>query len=106
MKALLVFSVMLCASSAVAQNVDPTQPKVSGTAEAAVAAPVGSNKPLRLRAIKMKSGQKLAIIGEQLVRQGDQVNGFTVEKILASSVLLRRDNDLITLEMYHEKIKH
>lgn len=105
MKALLVFSVMLCASSAAAQNVDPTQPKVSGTTSAATA-PVGSNKPLRLRAIKMKSGQKLAIIGEQLVRQGDQVNGFTVEKILASSVLLRRDNELITLEMYHEKIKH
>lgn len=79
----------------------------SGTASQPVAAP----KPVRqspfalpqLFGVSILSGDRLAVIDSEIVREGDQLaTGYTVVTIDKSSVVLLRDHETLTLELGDE----
>lgn len=55
--------------------------------------------PLTLRGTIVGSGKPIAIINDQLLRQGDQIGGFRVVKIGKKEVLLRSANDQLELKL-------
>ena len=73
-------------ASAFAQQNDPTRPPVDAVT------PVSSAEAADI--------QKLALINDKRVKEGDRVGGFTVSEILPNKVYLDRSGERITLSVF------
>ncbi len=94
---LLLFSFVLLAAS------DPTKPDmlaVSGASSSSVAGNTEQSQ-FKLGLIKKNGyGQYLAIINGRSVRQGDVFEGYTVDTITGQLVVLKRDDERLTLHLF------
>ena len=86
---------ILIVSSLLIAATDPTRPPTY----APTAAPV-SKQPMQLTAIYIYPTKRFAIIGGRIVKEGDQVNEFTISTITADTVELtgsQRNKETLTL---------
>ena len=83
-------------ASAFAQQNDPTRPPVDAVT------PVSSAEAadIQLSQIIYSDLNKLALINDKRVKEGDRVGGFTVSEILPNKVYLNRSGERITLSVF------
>ncbi len=104
MKVILSCSLCLVLSLAVAAATDPTKPDVdmavpvSVTAAETLVADIGAKFKLGL--IKNVQGQHMALINGQSVKQGDEIDGYTVLSINRQQVVLQQANERLTLSLF------
>jgi MSHA biogenesis protein MshK len=104
MKVILSCSLCLVLSAAVVAASDPTKPDmamavaVSATDATTVVADQGARFKLGL--IKNVQGQHMALINGQSVKQGDEIEGYTVMSINRQQVVLQQANERLTLNLF------
>lgn len=107
MKVILSCSLCLVLSVAAVAAVaasDPTKPDmvvavaVSTTEATTVMADQGARFKLGL--IKNEQGQHMALINGQSVKQGDEIEGYTVMSINRQQVVLQQANERLTLNLF------
>lgn len=83
---------------------DPTQPKnhINNTVKGTDQTPKSA---LALQSIIIKKGTRKAIISGNIVSQGERIDGYLVEQISATSVVLIRGVEKLKLELYDYEIK-
>lgn len=103
MKVILSCSVGLLFSCVVLAASDPTKPDMVTVAQTtATSVTVNSEQSkFKLGLIKKNVlGQYLAVINGHSVRQGDMVEGYTVGVITGQLVVLKRDDERLTLHLF------
>jgi len=104
MKVILSCSLCLVLSAAVVAASDPTKPDmamavpVSAADATTVVADQGARFKLGL--IKNVQGQHMALINGQSVKQGDEIEGYTVMSINRQQVVLQQANERLTLDLF------
>jgi len=112
----LVFLIVLCLLSAINVNantvnslqlIDPTRPKLSGSAtgSASVNSENTQNSELKLQSLIYKNGRYKAIISGKLYKAGEKVGEYNIAKITAKKVYLSRGSEQRILELYSYEIK-
>lgn len=103
MKVILSCSIVLLFSSAALAVSDPTKPDM-GTffqSNSTTATANAQQSQFKLGLIKKNAfGQYLAVINGASVKQGELVEGYTVDVITGQLVVLKRDNELLTLHLF------
>lgn len=101
-----ILAVILCFSTKVvtADTIhDPTAPKFAGQIdEAGVFNRITTTveETLSVQGIVNKKDTRMAIIGGQLVRIGEQVNGYTVKEVNRNNVVLTKSGSEKRLYVY------
>ena len=103
MKVILSCSLCLVLSAAVFAASDPTKPDMAMAVPVNVAADpeaVDLSAKFKLGLIKNVQGQHMALINGQSVKQGDEIDGYTVLSINRKQVVLQRANERLTLSLF------
>jgi MSHA biogenesis protein MshK len=103
MKVILSCSLCLVLSAAVFAASDPTKPDMAMAVPVNVAADpesVDLSTKFKLGLIKNVQGQHMALINGQSVKQGDEIDGYTVLSINRSQVVLQQANERLTLSLF------
>jgi MSHA biogenesis protein MshK len=103
MKVILSCSIAFLFSSVVLAISDPTKPDIAAFSQLnSATTTVNAEQPqLKLRLIKKNAyGEYLAIINGASVKQGEMVEGYTVEVITRQLVELKRDEERLTLHLF------
>jgi len=93
----------LVLSAAVLAASDPTKPDMAMAVPVNVAADpeaVDLSAKFKLGLIKNVQGQHMALINGQSVKQGDEIDGYTVLSINRSQVVLQQANERLTLSLF------
>lgn len=103
MKVILSCSLFLLVSWVVNATSDPTKPDAAVGAASAVSAANAAALaavPFKLSLLKDVKGQYLAVINGQVVKTGDQIDGFTVMHITRQQVVLQKATERLTLNLF------
>jgi hypothetical protein len=103
MKVILSCSLCLVLSAAVFAASDPTKPDMAMAVPVNAAADpesVDLSAKFKLGLIKNVQGQHMALINGQSVKQGDEIDGYTVLSINRSQVVLQQANERLTLSLF------
>lgn len=104
---LAMITILATEAFAATLRVDPTQPPkgFAGAPKSSVVRQIDS-KQLKLQQILITNDQSVAIINDQVVRAGDQLQGFRVKAISAAGVQLQYSGKRLYLRMFPEQIKN
>ena len=81
-----------------ARNVFVPDGRLSGPGDAPDGAPVtDAGIPLRVTSIMIGAGGSLASVNGKLLREGESVGGYTIDKITREAVLFRRGSRTVAL---------
>lgn len=103
MKVILSCSLCLVLSAAVFAASDPTKPDMAMAVPVNSATdpePVNLSAKFKLGLIKNVQGQHMALINGQSVKQGDEIDGYTVLSINQKQVVLQQANERLTLSLF------
>ncbi|MCF6458432.1 hypothetical protein [Pseudoalteromonas sp. MMG024] len=101
----LILICMCCGFSLSAKSLqDPTRPKTL-EASSVVANSTQADNALVLQSVFVKDSGNLAVVAGQMVRIGDQVQGYKVIKITSDSVTLEQGQTNKVLRLYQHEIK-
>lgn len=88
---------------------DPTRPLINFSGQALENDANGeqkkSNTSLILQGVLVENGRKVAVINSQLVRVGEQIEGYTVTSIIPYGAQLSLEEETISLSLISENIK-
>lgn len=92
--------------SALAQNLqDPTRPKITTETRGAPVNSESNQEQLVLQSVFIKDSGYLGVISGDLVKVGDEVQGYKVKKITPNSVTLEQGQTNKKLRLYQHEIK-
>ena len=102
MKVTLSCSLCLILSVSVAAFSDPTRPDVAVTSPQSVSATgaLDAVQSFKLGLIKNVQGQYMALVNGRAVRQGDEIEGYQVLTITNQQVVLQKQNERLTLNLF------
>jgi hypothetical protein len=103
MKVILSCSFCLGLSMAAVAASDPTKPELAIAVPVSTAAPehaVMQNSKFKLGLVKNVRGHFMALINGQAVKEGEQIDGYTVVEINRQQVVLQRANERLTLSLF------
>lgn len=103
------FTCILKASAALADELsDPTRPPLAAGTDLEARSHLDRaqrTEPLDLSAVFFADGRRVAIINGKRLRERDSIEDAVILSITPSSVKLRRDDNLIHLELIEQDIK-
>ncbi len=97
---------VLFACSSTAQQLDPTKPLIPPVMDAASAVKgANTTQQLTLESILVQNRKKNAIINGKLLKVGDKLGEYTLNKIDLNSVSLKSASNSITLSLFTGVLK-
>ena len=96
---------MFSGSALAKQLSDPTKPKVASASAASGTSKTVVKKTLSLQSVFVKESGYLAVISGEIVKLGEQFQGYIVTHIDAQSVTLKQGQQTKILRLYQHDIK-